>query len=228
MSERPCVLVIDDHRMFTDALGLVLRTDQSVDLIGAVQTAEEAIQACKTKRPDIVLMDIDLPGMDGIEATRQLLQADPELRVIVVTAFHGKEMVTRAIEAGASGFVPKNHAADELVQVIRRVASGEMVVVTSDLPSVMATLHGKRQRQAEVDLLVDQLTSREVQVLKCVAQGLSTADIASTLGISRLTVRGHIKTIFSKLGVHSRGEATALALSHGLVGGSSYPGGPEY
>src|SRR2546425_3240635 len=112
MSERPCVLVIDDHRMFTDALGLVLRTDQSVDLIGAVQTAEEAIQACKTKRPDIVLMDIDLPGMDGIEATRQLLQADPELRVIVVTAFHGKEMVTRAIEAGASGFVPKNHAAD--------------------------------------------------------------------------------------------------------------------
>jgi len=211
------VLIIDDHRMFADALQLLLGGEDDIDMAAAASTAEEALEIAGTVLPDVVLMDIDLPGIDGIEATRILRQRQPQARVVIITAFQQPDVIASAIDAGASGYVPKTHAADELVGVIRRAAAGEMVLPSKDIGAILGRLQKVREIRTDEGQLVARLTPRELEVLQLLADGKSTAEIAQSLFISPRTVRSHVKSVLAKLGAHSKLEAVTMALRYGVI-----------
>jgi NarL family two-component system response regulator LiaR len=218
VTDRIRVLLVDDHRMFGEALTRLLEVDHGVQMLGALQRAEDALEFCREQKPDVVLMDLDLPGKDGIEATKLLKQISPDTKVVIITALQQPEVVARAIEAGACGYVLKTRAPDELVSVIRRAASGEIVMSPSDILTVLSNIQRARFARSEVSAAINQLTSREVEILHVLATGKSTAgEVGRELFISPLTVQSHVKSILSKLGVHSKLEAVTFALRHGVI-----------
>jgi DNA-binding NarL/FixJ family response regulator len=217
LSDPVRVLIIDDHRMFADALQLLLRGEEGIDLAATASTAEEALEISESMRPDVVLMDIDLPGIDGIEATRMFRQRQPGVTVVIITAYQQPDVIAAAIDAGASGYVPKTHAADELVSVIRRAALGEMVLPSRDIGAILGRLQRAREIRTDEGHLVARLTPRELEVLQSLADGKSTAEIAQALFISPRTVRTHVKSVLAKLGVHSKLEAVTMALRYGVI-----------
>jgi len=211
------VLIIDDHRLFADALALLLTDHDEIHVIGAAHSAEEALERWGQEKPDVVLMDVGLPLMDGIEATRRLRESNPEVQVVIITASLEDDVIAKAVDAGASGFVPKTYAADELVSVIKRAAAGEIVLPTNRLLQTFAIIAKVRHSRAAAEQLLGRLTNREVQILQGMAEGRSTDGIAEWLGISVMTVRTHIKSLMAKLGVHSRLEAVALGVREGFI-----------
>ena len=211
------VFVVDDHRMFTDALEVLLESEKDVVLVGRAGTGEEALETLRDDCPDVLLMDVDLPGMDGIEATRRVKEMCPSTNVVVITAFQTRETIARAIEAGASGYIPKTRAADELVDVIKLAASGETIMPAEEIAPVLARLQDGRQLRTDEEMRLTQLTSREVEILQCFAEGNSVKEVARLLYISPGTVQTHTKNILAKLGVHSKLEAVTLALRHDVI-----------
>ncbi|HET7234913.1 MAG TPA: response regulator transcription factor [Actinomycetota bacterium] len=208
------VLVVDDHQVFSEALELLLRRQPDVRLVGSARGAAEAFGMLEDE-PDVVLMDLYMPGVDGIEATRRIREIAPNTKVVLLTAVQRPEVIADALAAGACGYVPKTRAADELMDVIRRAAAGELVMPEDDLGPVVEHLQGGR-RASDAQALLS-LTPREVEVLGALALGSTPGDIASQLGISSMTVQSHVKNILAKLGVHTRIEAVTLAWRHGLT-----------
>jgi len=208
------VLVVDDHEMFSEALELLLRRQPDVRLVGSARDATEALGMLEDE-PDVVLMDLDMPGIDGIQATRQIREAVPNAKVVLLTAVQSPEIIADALAAGACGYVPKTRAVDELMDVVRRAAAGELVMPERDLAAVVEQLRGSRPSSGE--LALRRLTPREAEILRSLAAGETTTQIAETLGISALTVQSHVKSILAKLGVHSKIEAVTLAWRHGLA-----------
>jgi DNA-binding NarL/FixJ family response regulator len=217
MSDGTRVLLVDDHRMFADALDALLAATEGVDSMGTVPSGEEMLERCSTGCPDVVLMDIDLPGMDGIEATKRLRQICPDAQIVAITALQSGDLMARAIEAGASGFVPKTQAADELLEVIHRAAAGEIVVPTKDLAGTLQRLQESKVVRADALQLVDRLTAREVEILQAIADGSSTDQIAVSLFVSPHTVNSHVRSILTKLRVHSKLDAVLFGLRQGLI-----------
>ncbi len=217
MSDGTRVLLVDDHRMFADALDALLSAAEGVDSMGTVPSGEEMLDRCSTGCPDVVLMDIDLPGMDGIEATKRLRQICPDAQIVAITALQRDDLMARAIEAGASGFVPKTQAADELLEVIHRAAGGEIVVPTKDLAGTLQRLQESKVVRADALQLVDRLTAREMETLQAIADGNSTDQIAVSLFVSPHTVNSHVRSILTKLGVHSKLDAVLFGLRHGII-----------
>ena len=211
------VLLVDDHRMFADAVELLLAGYEDIEMIGTMLTGEDALELARRECPDIVLMDIDLPRMDGIEATIRLKEICPDAQVVAITAFQDPEIVARAIEAGACGYVPKTQAAEELVDIIRGVAAGHMMVASSDMATILERLQTGRKQRNQAERLIGRLTNREVEILRAIAEGKSTTEVARSLFISPLTVQSHVKAILLKLGVRSKLEAVTFALRHGLI-----------
>jgi DNA-binding NarL/FixJ family response regulator len=208
------VLVVDDHEMFSEALELLLRRQPDVRLVGSARDATEALGMLEDE-PDVVLMDLDMPGIDGIQATRQIREAVPNAKVVLLTAVQSPEIIADALAAGACGYVPKTRAVDELMDVVRRAAAGELVMPERDLAAVVEQLRGSRPTPGE--LALRRLTPREAEILRSLAAGETTTQIAEALGISALTVQSHVKSILAKLGVHSKIEAVTLAWRHGLA-----------
>jgi len=208
------VLVVDDHEMFSEALELLLRRQPDVRLVGSARDATEAL-AMLEDEPDVVLMDLDMPGIDGIQATRQIREAVPNAKVVLLTAVQSPEIIADALAAGACGYVPKTRAVDELMDVVRRAAAGELVMPERDLAAVVEQLRGSRPTPGE--LALRRLTPRVAEILRSLAAGETTTQIAEALGISALTVQSHVKSILAKLGVHSKIEAVTLAWRHGLA-----------
>ena len=208
------VLVVDDHEMFSEALELLLRRQPDVRLIGSARDATEALGMLEDE-PDVVLMDLDMPGINGIQATRQIREAVPNAKVVLLTAVQSPEIIADALAAGACGYVPKTRAVDELMDVVRRAAAGELVMPERDLAAVVEQLRGSRPTTGE--LALRRLTPREAEILRSLAAGETTTQIAEALGISALTVQSHVKSILAKLGVHSKIEAVTLAWRHGLA-----------
>jgi two-component system nitrate/nitrite response regulator NarL len=210
------VLVVDDHEMFSEALVLMLGQQPEIHLLGAAGEATEALRMCIADPPDVVLMDIDMPEVDGVEATRRIRAACPDTKVVVLTALESPQIVATALKAGACGYVPKTRAVDELMDIVRRAAAGEIVMPAADLAPVLDELRSGRSVPSGESSL-HSLTARETEILRALAAGDSIAEIAEALGISALTVQSHVKNILAKLGVHSRLEAVTLAWRHGFA-----------
>jgi DNA-binding NarL/FixJ family response regulator len=206
------LLIVDDHQVFADALGVLLKTERDIDLLAVAADAESALDIVRMRRPDVVLMDVDLPGMNGIAATREVLASRPATRVIVLTALMDPQVVEGAASAGAIGFVSKQRAADDLLAAIRAAADGEEVFRTQDLRALWGDRRRAEKRPGEFDL-----TSRELVVLQALADGLSTDEVAATLFLSPRTVQGHVQSILSKLQVRSKLGAVLYGLRQGLV-----------
>jgi NarL family two-component system response regulator LiaR len=222
MTEPIEVLVIDDHRMFADGLDIILSEEPDILVTGVFGRGEDGVERCREACPDVVLMDIDLPGMDGIEATRRILELCPEARVIAVTALQDTKVMVDAIQAGACGFLQKVRAADEVTNVIRLAAAGEMVLPSTQFAEVFSDLqwaweHAKELRPSA------KLTESEIAILQAFAGGKSTAEVAALLSVSISTVNGYVRRITAKLGVHSRLQAVMLAIRQGLVRADTDP-----
>jgi DNA-binding NarL/FixJ family response regulator len=214
------VAVVDDEALVRRGLTVLLRLEPGLDVVGEAEDGAAAIALVRREHPDVVLMDIRMPGTDGLAATRALM-ADPDTaatRVIILTTFDLDEYVFGAIRAGASGFLPKDTTPEELLTAIRVVADGDSLLA----PKATRRLIEEFVRQSPVPEPVrppglDQLTDREIEVLRSVARGHSNAEIADELVISYATAKSHVSSLLAKLQVRDRAQLVMLAYEHGLV-----------
>jgi len=210
------VVIADDQELVRSGFRLILEVAE-IEVVGEAANGREAVQLAGTLRPDVVLMDVRMPVMDGIEATRRIARAGLESRVLVVTTFDLDEYVYDALRAGASGFLLKDVGRERLVQAVETVAGGEALVAPQILERLVS--HYVRRPPPEVALRAELagLTDRELEVLTLVGRGLTNGEIASSLFISLPTVKSHIRSLFAKLDLRDRAQAVILAYESGLV-----------
>jgi DNA-binding NarL/FixJ family response regulator len=204
------VLLVDDHRMFAQAVRVLLQGEEGLEIAGTARSAEEALALVERVCPDVVVMDIDLPGLDGIEATRKVRERCPETGVVVITALRDESLITQAVEAGAHGFLWKTRAAEDLVRAIRNVAEGELALPQEGLLPLVQRVDGIRKIRSELESALASLTPREIDVLQALDEGATTDDIADRFGVAPATVQSHVNAILTKLGVHTRLQAVVL------------------
>lgn len=214
MSEhhRTRVLIVDDHVVVRSGLTAILLAFDDLELVGEAPGGHAAIELCATRQPDVVLMDLVMPEMDGATATRAIRRAHPHTQVIALTSFHEGELVTDALQAGAIGYLLKNVSADGLADAIRAAACGRPTLAPE-----AAHILIQQATQPPVPTPGTGLSSREREILTLMVRGLSNPDIAAQLDIGRSTVKFHVSNILAKLGATTRTEAVALALQHRLV-----------
>jgi NarL family two-component system response regulator LiaR len=204
------VLLVDDHRVVRSGLSAFLMAFEDLELVGEADSGETAVLICNKFKPDVVLMDLVMPGMDGAEATQAIREQCPDIQVIALTSFKEEELVQRALKAGAIGYLLKNVTADELAEAIRAAKAGQPTLA----PEAAQVLIQATRKPPEPEF---DLTPRELEVLTLMVEGLSNPEIAERLVISRSTAKFHVSGILSKLGVTSRTEAVALAIQQNLV-----------
>lgn len=202
------LLIVDDHPIVRDGLQGVLESQPDIEVVGEAADGEAAVQMANSLSPDIVLMDLRMPVMDGVTALREIRTRNPQCQVLVLTTYDSDADILPAIEAGASGYLLKDSTREELYAAIRAAARGETVLA----PAVAARLVGRMRAPAE-----EKLSSRELEVLQLVAEGGSNSEIASRLHISQATVKSHLIHIFGKLGVSDRTAAVTVALKRGIL-----------
>ena len=206
------VLVVDDQRVVRDGLAMLVGLIDDVEVVGAAADGREAIALAHEHRPDVVLMDLRMPGLDGVEATRELRASLPDTQVLVLTTYADDDSLFPALQAGARGYLTKDVSAEEIEQAIRALASGR----THLDPMVQERLVAAVAEPAAPPL-PDDLTPREVEVLKLIASGLSNAEIAASLVVSSATVKTHVNHILAKTGARDRAQAVRYAYQHGLA-----------
>jgi DNA-binding NarL/FixJ family response regulator len=210
------VLVADDQPLVRAGIRRVIEADPSLVVIGEAADGHEAVALTRALRPDIVLMDVRMPIFDGIEATRRLVEAGSEARVVVLTTFGHDEYVLGALRAGASGFVLKEAPPEEILAAIHVVASGDALISPAVTRSVIEELH-RRPPRAELVAKLEQLTPREHEVLGLLARGLSNTEIAAELVVGEGTVKTHVARVLAKLGVRDRVQAVVFAYEAGIA-----------
>jgi NarL family two-component system response regulator LiaR len=206
------VLLVDDHAVVRSGLSAFLLAFDDLELAGEAGSGEEAVKVCTNLKPDVVLMDLSMPGMGGVEATKQVLAKCPGARVIVLTSFKEKDMVEGALKAGALSYLLKNVSADELASAIRGAVAGRPSLSPEAAQVLIHELTTPAGQQNGADL-----TQSEREVLALMVEGLSNKEIAERLTVSQSTVKFHVSNILSKLGVGSRTEAVAIAIKSKLV-----------
>ncbi len=214
------VLIADDQELVRTGFRVVLDAEQDLEVVGEAADGLAAIDAVNSLHPDVVLMDIRMPNLDGIEATRRIAACDGSPRVLILTTFDLDDYVYEALRAGASGFLLKDARAEELCNAVRTVAAGEALLSPSITRRLIES-YTRRPPPQDQPAALAELTPRELEVLKLIARGLSNADIARQLVVGDATVKTHIARIFSKLDLHDRAQAVVLAYESGLV----QPGG---
>jgi RNA polymerase sigma factor (sigma-70 family) len=218
------VLVADDQALVRAGFRLILEAQPDIEVVGEAADGQTAVTLARRLRPDVILMDVRMPGLDGLEATRRLLDAAPDSaspgeppRIVILTTFDLDEYVYAAIHAGAAGFLLKDVSPEHLVGAVRTVAIGDALLA----PSITRRLIERYARpESALDVVpdaLDRLTARETEVFRLVARGMSNAEIAEQLVVTEATVKTHVAGILGKLGIHNRAQAVALAYESGLV-----------
>lgn len=204
------VLIVDDHAMVRSGLRFFVKSFDDLEMVGEAASGAEAIEFCRQLQPDVVVMDMVMPGIDGAETTADIRQRWPHIQVIALTSFQEDNLVERALQAGAIGYLLKNVSAQDLAQAIRAASAGRSTLAQEAADALVAATRQK------ADIASD-LTERETEVLGLLGEGLTNAQIAERLVVSQATVKFHVRNILSKLGAANRNEATALAWQYGLL-----------
>jgi DNA-binding NarL/FixJ family response regulator len=207
------VVVADDQQIVRDGFTALLETQEDIAVVGSASDGEEAVRVCGEQQPDVVLMDVRMPGVDGIEATRRL----EGMRVIILTTFDLDDYVYDALRAGASGFLLKDAGAERLFEAVRVVADGEALLAPAVTRRLIAEFARQRPRVRPAPERLSELTPRETEVLRLVAEGLSNTEIAERLVLSDETVKTHVSRVLFKLGLRDRTQAVVAAYESGLV-----------
>ncbi|GAA0272212.1 response regulator transcription factor [Actinomadura nitritigenes] len=219
MSDETRILVVDDQTVVREGLVLLLELLPGIDVAGSAGDGEQAVAMVAELRPDVVLMDLRMPRVDGVEATRRIKQAHPEVEVVVLTTYADDESIFAALRAGARGYLTKDAGADEIARAVAAVRGGaaqlDPAIQRRLVEAVAADQRPVRTARGE---LPDGLTRREAEVLALIAQGRSNTEIAGDLFISEATVKTHINNLFAKAGLRDRAQAVTYAFRHGLAG----------
>lgn len=205
MNRKTTVLLVDDHLVVRMGIASLLSYERDLSLVGEADSGETAVRLYRELRPEVVIMDLMMPGMGGAKATAEILRADPTARILILSSFTGSPNMRRAVEAGALGAMDKNSSKADLLAAIRTVAAGKRLIDTAILGSVSEP----RCR----------LSPRQTEIIALVAKGFTNAEIANLLGIGLESVKEHLKTAFTRLGVANRAEAATAAALNGLLGG---------
>jgi DNA-binding NarL/FixJ family response regulator len=208
------VIICDDQAIIRDGLELLLKLEKDIEVVGSAQDGAEAVELVNKYHPDLVLMDLKMPGMNGVEATRRIVNGNPEVKVLVLTTFEDDEWVFDAIRAGASSYLLKDTRREQLIEAIHGTSCGKSYVD----PQIAGKIIGKvaDSQIAPQTLILKKLTQREVETLHLIAHGYSNAEIADKLHLSEGTVRNHVSSILSKLEVPDRTQAAIIAIRYGI------------
>jgi len=218
MTEDPIrVLIADDQRVVRDGLTMIVGLIEGVEVVATASDGIEAVTGAERERPDVVLMDLRMPGLDGAGATRQVRAALPDTQVLVLTTYAGGRSLFPALQAGARGYLTKDAGAEEIEQAIRALAAGRTHLDPTIQQRLVAAVLEAQPSHGQVPTLPDDLTPRETEVLKLIAAGLSNAEIAAALVVSNATVKTHVNRIFSKTGARDRAQAVHYAYRHGMA-----------
>lgn len=216
------MVLVDDHALMRQGISTILSAQADLDVVGEASSGEEAIEVVRRTRPDVVCMDVEMPGIGGLEATRRLV-SDPELtaRVLMLTTFEREDYLLAALDAGASGFLLKNARPEYLVDGVRAIAAGEALLAPELTRAVIERAVARDRAQAApaapIGSVPEQLTAREAEVLRLMALGLSNDEIAQRLFVGRATVKTHVSNVLMKLSLRDRVQAVAYAYRAGLV-----------
>ncbi len=209
------ILIADDHALFREGLKSLLEAEPDFRVIGEAASGREALRAALETQPDVILMDIQMPGLDGVGATKEILKENPDAKVVMLTMYRQDAYVFEAVKAGARGYLLKDASADELIDAIRRVYAGEVLL---DAELAEQIIQDFRAKASEIPTASRaDLTDREIQILRLLAQGATNQEIADDLGISEKTVRNRLSEIFAKLHLNNRTQAALYAIREGLA-----------
>jgi DNA-binding NarL/FixJ family response regulator len=214
--ERITVLVVDDHRAVAEAIRGAMSSERGLD-VSATWSGEEALEIVQRDPPHVILMDVAMPGMGGLEAARRILEADPDVKVIMLSAHDDDVLKARALETGASGYLSKISPMDQLIGAVRKARRGEPLHEQEEVDRLQRRLQRRRSRDEGEGERVARLSARETEILQLMAAGLDSQAVAEKLGIRHATVRTHTANALTKLGVHSKVEAVVMAIRHGKV-----------
>ena len=208
------VIICDDQAIVRDGLAMLLKLEPDIEVVGTAEDGAAAVEMVADKRPDLILMDLKMPIMNGVEATRQIRTKCPEVKVLVLTTYADDEWVFDAIQAGASGYLLKDTPREELIRAVSGTVTGKTYVDPSIAGKVLEQVSSRQIQPAT--LITSKLTEREIEILRLIAKGLSNVDIADRLFLSEGTVRNHVSSILAKLSVSDRTQAAVIAIQHGL------------
>lgn len=214
MAESISVLLVDDHAMVRQGVKAFLVTQPDLSVVGEAGSGAEAVKLAAQFIPDVVLMDLIMPDMDGVEATRKVKQVSPRSQIVVLTSYHEDEHIFPALKAGALSYILKDVSAEELASAVRKAATGEAVLHPRVAARVIKELQGRRENALNP---FTELSEREFEVLKLIAEGMSNAEMAAKLVLSEKTIKGHVSNILSKLHLADRTQAAVYAWREGVV-----------
>ncbi|MEN8172201.1 MAG: response regulator transcription factor [Chloroflexota bacterium] len=211
MSDAIRVYLVDDQRLMRDGLRTLLEIEKDLEIIGEAENGEQAVEAYRDHKPDVMLMDIRMPGINGVEATRQIKSESPEARILILTTFDDDEYVFEGLRAGASGYLLKDVSGGELADAIRTVAQGGALIEPSVARKVVAEFARLTPSAQSADKLADPLSEREMEILKVLAQGFTNKEIGAQLHLAEGTVKNYVTSILQKIGARDRTQAALRA-----------------
>ena len=215
MSEPIRILLVDDHKIVRQGVRAFFDAQEGIEVIGEAGSGAAAVKMIEEHVPDVVLMDLIMPGIDGVEATRLAKNISPRTQIVVLTSYHEDEHIFPALQAGALSYILKDVAMDELAEAVFKASRGEATLHPQVASRVIQELHGRKKDE---NTLVVDLTKREMEILKVIAQGMTNIEIAEKFVISKYTVKGHVSNILSKLHLADRTQAAVYAWQQGVVG----------
>ncbi|HJU05943.1 MAG TPA: response regulator transcription factor [Nitrospiraceae bacterium] len=216
--ERIKVLIADDHRVVREGLSAILKTKENIDVVGEAQDGQEAVEKARSLVPDVVLMDVSMPRMGGVEATRIIKRELPHIGIVALTMYEEQQYIFDLVRAGATGYLLKDTDSSQIVKAIQSIYRGESLIHPSVASKILAEFSLLAQKKGKKPSWVEHdLTEREITVLRLVADGKTNKEIANALDLSEKTVKNHVRNIFHKLQVYDRTQAAILAIRKGLI-----------